>query len=93
MDYDSYLELAMLLHDNLSRLKNALDDPAYNIILHSCPILDSKLSDFHWQHLTSDFHWHIEIMPYLSSIAGFERGSGVYINPVSPEDAAKWFRE
>jgi UDPglucose--hexose-1-phosphate uridylyltransferase len=39
------------------------------------------------------YHWHIEIIPRLSQVAGFEWGSGFYINTVPPEDAARYLRE
>jgi UDPglucose--hexose-1-phosphate uridylyltransferase len=40
-----------------------------------------------------DYHWHIEIMPRLTRVAGFEWGTGFYICPLKPEDAAKFLRE
>ena len=40
-----------------------------------------------------EYHWHIEIMPKLVSVAGFEWGSGFYINPTPPELAARHLRE
>jgi UDPglucose--hexose-1-phosphate uridylyltransferase len=39
------------------------------------------------------YHWHIEIMPKLIYVAGFEWGTGFYINPVTPEEAARLLRE
>jgi UDPglucose--hexose-1-phosphate uridylyltransferase len=39
------------------------------------------------------YHWHIEIIPRLTKIAGFEWGTGFYINPVPPESAAEFLRE
>ena len=39
------------------------------------------------------YHWHLEILPKLIQVAGFEWGSGSYINPVPPEDAARLLRE
>lgn len=39
------------------------------------------------------FHWHIEIIPRLTISAGFELGTGIYINVVTPEDAARYLRE
>jgi UDPglucose--hexose-1-phosphate uridylyltransferase len=47
----------------------------------------------HWHTLNDDFHWHLEIMPRLTRVAGFEWGSGFYINPTPPEDAAKYLRD
>jgi UDPglucose--hexose-1-phosphate uridylyltransferase len=39
------------------------------------------------------YHWHIEIIPKLTKVAGFEWGTGFYINPTPPEEAAKYLRE
>ena len=39
------------------------------------------------------YHWHIEIIPCITKIAGFEWGTGCYINPVLPESAAAFLRE
>ena len=76
--------LAVILKDTLSRLKIALKDPPYNFIIHTAPIRDG---------INEEFHWHLEIMPKLTNVAGFEWGSGFYINPTSPELAAKYLRE
>jgi UDPglucose--hexose-1-phosphate uridylyltransferase len=42
---------------------------------------------------TEHYHWHIEIMPKLTTVAGFEWGTGFYINPTPPEEAAEYMRE
>ncbi|MBU1852839.1 MAG: galactose-1-phosphate uridylyltransferase [Candidatus Omnitrophica bacterium] len=76
--------LAQILKDTLVRLKVVLKDPPYNFIIHSAPIRDG---------LNEEFHWHLEIMPKLTNVAGFEWGSGFYINPTSPELTAKYLRE
>ena len=47
----------------------------------------------YWRTIDDDFHWHLEIMPRLTRTAGFEWGSGFYINPTPPEDAAKYLSE
>jgi UDPglucose--hexose-1-phosphate uridylyltransferase len=72
--------LSRALRDSLLRIKKCLGDPPYNFILHTSP-LDG--------HDREDYHWHIEIMPKLTKVAGFEWGSGFYINPVPPHIAAK----
>jgi UDPglucose--hexose-1-phosphate uridylyltransferase len=77
---DSVSCLARALRDCLARIKGLLSDPSYNFIIHSAPIEGYE---------REDYHWHIEIMPKLTKIAGFEWGSGFYINPVPPEIAAK----
>ena len=63
----------------LQKLEIALDKPAYNYIIHTAPFDTQELGHY---------HWHIEIIPRLTKIAGFEWGSGFYINPVPPEEAA-----
>ena len=64
--------------------RSALDNPAYNYIIHTAPFDHAELPHY---------HWHIEIIPRLTKVAGFEWGSGFYINPVPPEDAAGFLRE
>jgi UDPglucose--hexose-1-phosphate uridylyltransferase len=76
--------LAIILSEALRRLDKALAQPAYNFVLHSSP-LHEKSGDY--------YHWHLEIIPKLTQVAGFEWGTGFYINPVSPEEAAKALRE
>ena len=77
-------ELAAVLRDVLQRLNAALDMPPYNLVIHTSPYRDI---DHEY------YHWHIEIMPKLTKIAGFEWGSGFYINPTPPEEAAAFLRE
>jgi len=77
-------DLAYILKDTLTRIRKVLKDPSYNYILHSAPLDDPE---------RDDFHWHIEIMPRLTKVAGFEWGTGFYINPTPPELAAKTLRE
>jgi UDPglucose--hexose-1-phosphate uridylyltransferase len=85
--------LAAILKDVLSRLKRALDDPPYNFILHSAPnaMVEPRRSHY-WDTIKFDFHWHIELLPRLTRVAGFEWGTGFYINPTPPEEAAKFLR-
>jgi UDPglucose--hexose-1-phosphate uridylyltransferase len=78
------LPLAGALHQVLGRLYTCLDNPPYNYIIHTAPY-DSKVAHF--------YHWHMEVIPRLSQVAGFEWGSGFYINTVPPEDAARYLRE
>ncbi|MCK4264241.1 MAG: galactose-1-phosphate uridylyltransferase, partial [Candidatus Aminicenantes bacterium] len=76
--------LAAILKETLQRLAKALNNPPYNYILHTSPV-DSDYNE--------EYHWHIEIMPKLTRVAGFEWGTGFYINPTTPEDAAGYLRE
>ena len=77
-------DLARALKSLFQRLDAVLDHPAYNLVLHSAPIQDQP---------SEHYHWHIEIIPRLTKTAGFEWGTGFYINPVPPEDAATFLRE
>lgn len=77
-------DLAALLKETLKRLAISLNNAPYNYILHTKPVEDGH---------SDCYHWHIEIMPKLTKVAGFEWGTGFYINPTAPEDAAKYLRE
>jgi len=82
-EIDMHEEMAGILRDVLMRLKIGLADPAYNYILHTAPV-GNEYREF--------YHWHIEIIPKLTRVAGFEWGTGFYINPTRPEDAAKFLK-
>lgn len=77
-------ELAGVMKQVLGKIEAALDQPAYNYIIHTAPFDTQELGHY---------HWHIEIIPSLTRPAGFEWGTGFYINPVPPEDAAAFLRE
>jgi UDPglucose--hexose-1-phosphate uridylyltransferase len=79
-----YENLAKALKNLLVRQDRVLDNPAYNLVLHTSPVQDPN-NDY--------YHWHIEVMPKLTKMAGFEWGTGFYINPTPPEEAAKFLRE
>jgi UDPglucose--hexose-1-phosphate uridylyltransferase len=81
---EDFKDLAFLLQDTLRRLDKALSMPPYNYIIHTSPFKE-EINDY--------YHWHIELMPKLTNVAGFEWGSGFYINPTPPEEAAKFLRE
>jgi UDPglucose--hexose-1-phosphate uridylyltransferase len=76
--------LARILKEILMKINAALNSPPYNFILHTLPLQGNNRS---W------YHWHLEIMPKLTKVAGFEWGSGFYINPTAPEEAARYLRE
>jgi UDPglucose--hexose-1-phosphate uridylyltransferase len=79
-----YASLARLLKDNLMRLDAVLDHPAYNLMIHTSPI---------GEEVNEHYHWHIEVMPKLTKVAGFEWGTGFYICPTPPEESARFLRE
>jgi UDPglucose--hexose-1-phosphate uridylyltransferase len=73
-----------LVQEVLQRIGVALNHPPYNYTLHTAPVNEDR---------ERDFHWHLSIMPRLTIAAGFEMGTGIYINVTSPEDAARYLRE
>lgn len=75
----------------MKKLAVALNQPQYNFILHTGPVRWPRMG--YWVTLDVDYHWHIEIMPKLTLVAGFEWGTGFFINPTVPEEAAKFLRE
>lgn len=76
-------ELAETLRNTLCCLESTLEEPPYNFIIHTSPFDQPEL-DY--------YHWHVEIIPRLTRMAGFEWGTGFYINPVPPENAAEHLR-
>jgi len=91
MDAESRRNLARVLKAVLSKLKNGLNDPDYNYVIHTAPFHRQKTG--YWKTIDQDYHWHIEIMPRLTKVAGFEWGTGFYICPLPPEETAKFLRE
>jgi len=84
MTRHAYRNLARALRDILARLNKVLDSPPYNFLIHSLPIREPE---------DGYYHWHLEIMPKLTKVAGFEWGTGFYINPTPPEESARFLRE
>ncbi|HOT35343.1 MAG TPA: galactose-1-phosphate uridylyltransferase [Candidatus Latescibacteria bacterium] len=78
--------LAEALRVTMRKLNEALNGPQYNWIFLAAPTRLSGRES--WE----DFHWHVEIIPRLTKIAGFEWGTGFYINPTPPEHAAAYLR-
>jgi UDPglucose--hexose-1-phosphate uridylyltransferase len=76
--------LADIMNTTLKKLSAALNAPPYNYILHSSPF-NRDVDAF--------YHWHIEITPRLTRMAGFEWGTGFYMNPTPPEQAAQYLRD
>ena len=83
-DDEDIFELASMLREVLSRLYHGLNNPDYNYILRSSPIGDED---------TRYLHWYLVIIPKITTPAGFEIGSGIYINTVAPEESARYLRE
>jgi len=85
--------LARALKDALLRVRLGLGDPPFNFVLHAEPNLHAlpRRSGF-WDTLRDDFHWQIIVYPRLTPVAGFEWGTGFYINSTPPEEAARHLR-
>jgi len=79
-----YASLARLLGQILRRMNHALVSPPYNLLIHSAPYVEPA-NDF--------YHWHVEIIPKLTKVAGFEWATGFYVNPTAPEEAAQVLRD
>ncbi|MBI4839094.1 MAG: galactose-1-phosphate uridylyltransferase [Nitrospirae bacterium] len=83
-------DLGLAIFTLLNKLAKLLNDPPYNLALHNAPNRVPRRE--HWHTLGDDFHWHIEIVPRLSTPA-FEWSSGFYLLNIPPEAGAKYLRE
>ena len=77
-------ELAMVLKDTIFCLYRWLDNPAFNLMIDTTTTEDED---------DPYYHWHIRILPRLTTIAGFEMGSGIYISTALPEDTARLMKQ
>lgn len=87
---DKTASLAAILKIVLQKLSKAIGEPEYNYLVHATPNRIPK--EGYWDTIEEDYHWHIELFPRLIKTAGFEWGSGFYINPTPPEAAARFMR-
>ncbi|HET9741224.1 MAG TPA: galactose-1-phosphate uridylyltransferase [Terriglobales bacterium] len=78
-------DLAAMLKLVSAKMDAVLEHPAYNLVLHTAPLAGAECTEY--------YHWHVELMPKLTKVAGFEWGTGFYINPTAPEEAARYLRE
>ena len=79
--------LAEILREVLQKLERTLDGAPYNLSLQDRPFLRPRAG--YWNTVEEDFHWHIEILPQIFRITGFEWASGFFYNPVPPEAVAR----
>jgi UDPglucose--hexose-1-phosphate uridylyltransferase len=77
-------DLSWVLRSTLRKIDKVLERPPYNFVLHTAPVQESAIVHY---------HWHLELMPKLTKVAGFEWGTGFYINPTPPEESAQFLRE
>lgn len=81
---DAQVEVvALALRDSIAAIHTLLGEPAYNVVVRSAPPDRS----------VGEFHWHLDVLPRLGVVAGFEEGTGILVNVVPPEHAAKQLRE
>lgn len=81
---DGFFSLSQALSAILKRYVRVLNAPPYNYVIHTAPSGNGNISHF---------HWHIELIPRLTKMAGFEWGTGFYINPTPPEEATVYLKE
>ncbi len=84
MEYSDRLQLAECLQTVLKKFYVGLKNPSFNYYIQSAPC-DGENYNY--------YHWHLEILPRLQTRAGFEYGTGIIINEVDPDEAAKFLRE
>ena len=86
--------LAAHMLEVFRRLETVLNNPPFHWMLINAPNAGAGVPrPGYWTTLAWDWHWHIEILPRLTPLAGFEWGTGFYINPTPPEDAAAFLRD
>jgi UDPglucose--hexose-1-phosphate uridylyltransferase len=83
---DDLDDLAKVMQRTMARLDAVIGGAQYNFFLHSLPQSNEFLSN------TASYHWHLEICPRTSIPTGFELGSGLFVNTISPEKAAEQLR-
>ncbi len=81
-------QLAYVLKVTMGQLYVKLSDPALNFYIHTMPLDQAK----HYAHDPRSYHWHLSIFPRLAFWGGFEYATGIPINPMPPEDAAKFLK-
>lgn len=90
-DKDNLESFSYAMKIVMMKLARILDNPQYNFLIHAAPNITNKRGS--WHNVKEAYHWHVEIIPRIVKLAGFEWGTGFYINPTSPEDAAKYLRD
>jgi UDPglucose--hexose-1-phosphate uridylyltransferase len=83
-DAPTLQNFAWILRSTMRKIDKVLERPAYNLMVHTAPVQEQPMPHY---------HWHLEIVPKLTKVAGFEWGTGFYINPTPPEESARFLRE
>ena len=76
--------LAWAVRSTIRKMEKVLEYPAYNFLIHTAPTQEGPIEHY---------HWHLEIIPRLTRVAGFEWWAGFYINPTPPEESAQFLRD
>jgi len=84
LDLDAAKDLGRVLKRITGKIFTMLGNPDYNIVIHTAPVKEED-EDY--------FHWHLRIIPRLTMMAGFEIGSGIFINTALPEQTAPALRD
>jgi len=79
----SMSQFATALHEVVQKVSKTLDNPSLNWYIHTLPALQDR---------SASYHWHLELIPRVSNFGGFELGSEVIINVMSPEEATKYLK-
>lgn len=77
-------KFAWAVRATVRKLEKVLENPPYNFVIHTGPVQQAEIPYY---------HWHLEVIPKLTRVAGFEWGTGIYINPTPPEEAAQFLRD
>ena len=83
-DIPTIQSLGSVVRTLIRKMDKVLERPAFNLMVHTAPVQDGAIPHY---------HWHVEVIPKLTRVAGFEWGTGFYINPTPPEEAATFLRE
>ena len=83
MEDEKLFDLACVARDAIKRIQRSMDGAAYNLVLRNSPF-DLQSEDY--------YHWHLEILPRITNLAGFEIATGSFINSTLPEKAAHRLR-
>ncbi len=93
LDEPSLINLCDAMKVAVRKLDKALVNPPFNLILYTSPPVRELPKQDYFYNIDRFNHWYIEILPRITILAGFELGTGYYINPTVPEEAAKFLRE
>jgi len=93
MDRGKAADFAELSRMIFGKIRAVIGSFPFNFVLHTAPFRRDAGKKGYWETIERDYHWHFEMLPILTRVAGFEWGSGFYINPLLPEDACKAARE